>query len=364
MSTPVTTKRSKVIYVEILRIIAIVFVVFHHTNYQGYVRFTTYGAGSFPYWICMVFSVLAGISVPLFFMISGMLLLGKEDETIGYVWKKRILKYLIVLLLFSLWRYIRGIGYDFGQFSVTDLLTRLYSGQVTVTYWFLYAYIAFLIQLPFLRKIAKGFTSKEFCLMLAIQAAFNGVFIFLQYRMSAGTVEYPGALIPVICTNTLVFHPLTGYYLGKVLDKVTTKMCLISLAAFLVSVAATMYLTDYRIKLTGDLDETAVASFFDSFRAFEVIFIFLIVRKLFEGRKLPKVIEALVISLGGCVFGIYLIETVVREDLISVYLGMSSAINGFVSIWIYVLLVVLVCWVIVAAVRFVMGFAGKLLKRS
>ena len=104
MSTPVTTKRSKVIYVEILRIIAIVFVVFHHTNYQGYVRFTTYGAGSFPYWICMVFSVLAGISVPLFFMISGMLLLGKEDETIGYVWKKRIPRYLIVLLLFSLWR--------------------------------------------------------------------------------------------------------------------------------------------------------------------------------------------------------------------------------------------------------------------
>ena len=364
MSRTLTTDRNKIIYVELLRILAIVFVVFNHTKTQGYVRFTTYDIGSFPYWFCMVFSVLVGVSVPLFFMISGMLLLGKENETIGYVWKRRIPKYLIVLVVFSLWRYIRDIGYDFGSFSVTDFLTRLYSGKAVVTYWFLYAYIAFLIQLPFLRKIAKGFTDKEFYLMLAIQAAFNGIFIFLQYRMSEGTVEYPGALIPVICTNMLVFYPLTGYYLGRVLEKVTAKLCLISLGAFLVSVTATMYITDYRIALTDDLGETAVATFFDSFRAFEVIFIFLIFRKLLEGRTIPGLVQKLILSFGACVFGIYLIESVVREDLYFIYTAMCTGMNGFVSIWIYVLLVVLVCWMIVAAVKFVVGMAGKLLQRS
>ena len=90
-----SAKNKNILYVEILRIICIVLVIFNHTNYLGYVYFLSFDIGSLPYWFYMVFSVITGISIPMFFMISGMLLLGKT-ESIGYMF-----------CLFSLYVYSR-----------------------------------------------------------------------------------------------------------------------------------------------------------------------------------------------------------------------------------------------------------------
>ena len=103
-----------------------------------------------------------GVSaVPIFLMISGMLLLGK-DESIGFIWKKRIPKYVAILLVFSLIFYtLNSIHYN-REFSIMELLICVYSKGVLIPYWFLYAYITFLILLPFIRKMARNFTGKEF----------------------------------------------------------------------------------------------------------------------------------------------------------------------------------------------------------
>ena len=76
------TGKKKILYVEILRIICIVFVIFNHTNYMGYVYFLSFDNGTLPYWFYMFFTVIAGISVPIFLMISGMLLLGKMNPLV------------------------------------------------------------------------------------------------------------------------------------------------------------------------------------------------------------------------------------------------------------------------------------------
>ena len=131
--------RKKILYVEILRIISIVFVIFNHTNYLGYVYFLSFNTGTVPYWFYMIFAVIAKISVPLFFMISGMLLLGKS-ESVSYVWKKRISKHLCILLVFSLIYYILEIVSTQSGFSIRHFLISLYSEGVIIPYWFLYAY--------------------------------------------------------------------------------------------------------------------------------------------------------------------------------------------------------------------------------
>ena len=82
------------------------------------------------------------------------------------------------------------------------------------------------------------------------------------------------------------------------------------------------------------------------------------------GKKIPEKIQKIIINFGSCVLGIYLIEGLVREDLFSLCEAMSSKINGFVAIWIYVLIVVLLCWLIVAAVRFLIGFVKKLTRQA
>ena len=350
--------KKKIIYVEIIRITAILFVIFNHTKQQGYMLFTLCEKGSFQYWFNMFFSVITGIGVPLFFMLSGMLLIGK-DEPIGYVWKKRILKYVVILFVFSLINYVLKNSYQ-PCFSIKDFLKQIYTDKVIVPYWFLYSYISFLIALPLIRRMARNMTDKEFCYLFGLQIAFNGVISILQYRLSDGTLALNGLINPYALVNDVVFYPLIGYYLGNKLKNVTGKMCLYSFLLALVSIAVTMYMTNFRISLTGELDESKVGLFYDSLRSLQVIFVFLVIRKLFENRKLPVNVEKVVSNLGGCVLGIYLIEDIFRDGFYYIYEAMSTVITGFIAIRIYVVFVFLVCWLIVALFRFVLGYFHRL----
>ena len=357
------TAKKKILYVEILRIISIVFVIFNHTGSRGYVYFLNFDAGTVPYWFYMFFTAIAGISVPIFLMISGMLLLGK-DESVGYIWKKRISKYIVILALFSLLFYILDTVLYHREFSVQQFLIGVYSQGTIPSYWFLYVYLAFLILLPFIRKMARDISEKEFTYLLAIYFVFVTVVEICQYLLFNGTVTLiPSLNVATIC-NLFIFYPLTGYYLGARLKKVTNKMLLVSFVLFVMSTIAAMLITNCKLVLTGDFTEETANTFLNYTKPFQVIFIFLSARKLFENRKFPALAEKLISYAGGCVLGIYLIEHAYREGLYSIYNSLSTKIDNFISIWIYVLLIFLICLIQVAAFRFVAGVFRKIATKN
>lgn len=349
--------RKRKLYIEALRAIAILFVIFNHTKQNGYVHFTLYAPGTFEYWFYMFFSVIAGISVPLFFMISGAVLLGK-NETIGYVWKKRISKYVILLLVFSLILYIWKEHYS-DTFSMMAFFEKTYSGGVIVPYWFLYTYIAYLIGLPLFRKAVINMSERDFYYLFGIWFVFNGLVYTIQYRLSGGTLWMNELLIPASLTNYVFFYPAIGYYIAFKLNKLTGKLCLISSVLAMISIVVTMYMTNYKIVLTGDLSESSVSLFYESNRPFQVVFIFIVIRKLFDNMQIPSFIEAAILSLGSCVLGMYLIEEVFRDILYFIYDTLRLKINPFLAVWIYVIAVYGVCWLCVASVKYIYGLFFK-----
>ena len=343
--------KNKIVYVELLRILAIFFVIFNHTNQRGYVHFTLYEIGSFEYWFYMLFSLIAGISVPVFFMISGMFLLGKNEESIGYVWKHRIPKYVFVLLFFSLFQYLRINGFDFHAVSLKEYLLLTYSSGVIIPYWYLYVYIAFLIALPFIRKMAKDITEHEFLYIVGLYILFNGIICILQFVLSNGTIYLNVNLPPAVLFHNIIFYPLIGYYLGKKKTTVNSKTLLVCFILFLISILLTAYITDYKIRLTGELGEGTVSTFYGSTRPLQVIFIFLFVRKVFENKKLPCVLEKVILSIGKCTFGIYLIEEALRESLYFIYVDLRSKVDCFQATLLFVL--------VVFCIGFFIVFLGK-----
>ena len=66
-NTPLCPKR--LLHLDLLRIIAIFFVIFNHTGDRGYMLFTD-NVGTALYFPYMAFSVLCKVAVPIFFMIS------------------------------------------------------------------------------------------------------------------------------------------------------------------------------------------------------------------------------------------------------------------------------------------------------
>lgn len=93
-------RRSKV-YLEVMRIIAICLVVFCHMSAytDGFVQTLESPAG----WLHAFECLLARTAVPLFFMISGALLLGRR-ESIATVWKSVGAGVFFVMLTENLWR--------------------------------------------------------------------------------------------------------------------------------------------------------------------------------------------------------------------------------------------------------------------
>lgn len=93
-------------------------------------------------------------------MISGALLLGK-DESWQDIFIHRLSQIGGATLFFSgLYYGVTGVislrhNESFGL-SVSAFMRGILSGNIVGAYWYLYAYMGYLIALPFLRRVAKG----------------------------------------------------------------------------------------------------------------------------------------------------------------------------------------------------------------
>ena len=115
-----------------------------------------------------VFACLSTPAVPLFFMMSGALLL-KEEKTadLGLLFRKRIPKVLVPLLSFSaitlLYSVVRG-----NAAGALESFSRLLNTPVSVPYWFLYALIPMYLISPMLKKMVDGLTDSHWNYMMAL----------------------------------------------------------------------------------------------------------------------------------------------------------------------------------------------------
>ena len=187
---------------DIIKIIAVVMVIYIHTTTDGFFLFSLYyepnTSSSWQYWTYMIPSVISQIAVPLFFMVSGALLLGKE-ESIRSVWKHRISKYSVVLVLVSLLYYVlysvrTGYSLDFIHF-----LRLVYFGSAAAHLWFLYSYLGYLIILPFLRYVAKGLSRNSVFYLLGIYVVFSGIILMLHFLLLHNNLQ----LNPVLMVGEL-----------------------------------------------------------------------------------------------------------------------------------------------------------------
>ena len=120
-------EKQKLIYLEVLRIIAIFFVIFNHTGNQGFCLFTQKPVGSIQFWVYMFLSIFCKFAVPLYFTVSGALFLNRDPESLTKLWKKRICRMILVLLVISLFRYMLIHNtYIFNLHDYKTFFTQIY----------------------------------------------------------------------------------------------------------------------------------------------------------------------------------------------------------------------------------------------
>lgn len=138
--------RRRVIYFDILRIVAIFFVVFVHLAAQHWADVDVSSRAWFAF---NLYCTTGKWSVPIFVMISGALFLGR-DVSISSILKKNVARIATVFLFWSGCYALIDLVFRHAPLSV--VLSQFITGHYHL--WFLYMIVGLYLLIPLLRPIA------------------------------------------------------------------------------------------------------------------------------------------------------------------------------------------------------------------
>ena len=214
-------------YYDIIRILAVFLVIFNHT--PGYHLPYNYKGLAFP---ILLFAPIVKMAVPLFFMMSGALLLSKQ-ESINCILKKRILRFLCVIILFQLLQhafYLACFNNGDHEISISSFVRACFTCHSFVTgrtsawaVWFLYAYLAYLLLLPFLRCMVRNMEKIHFYYLAFLQIVLIAI-VPCVFAIACGEKCEKIAISHYLflCSNVIMWT-VAGYFVENKVDINTLK---------------------------------------------------------------------------------------------------------------------------------------------
>lgn len=174
--------RQRMIYADILKIVAIIAIIILHSSGPLLYKFNSIKLSW--WWIGNIIDSATRWGVPIFIMVSGMLLLDpKKDESIREFLSKRFNR---VLIPFIFW----GVGYtilsyykliiEFQPLPILNIIEKLLTGQVFYHLWFIYMILGLYIVTPIIRIYVKNADLNNLRYFIIIWFITNGFFIFIQ----------------------------------------------------------------------------------------------------------------------------------------------------------------------------------------
>jgi len=294
-------KNTKIIWVDSIRVVACFMVVFLHTAAP---LLNKYHDISLTYWFWgNIYDSTVRVCVHLFFMISGFLLLQKDEPLTSY-FSKRFSKLFIPIvfwsLFFVLWRnlFVHDNHLTFQHFYSLVLKPSYYH------LWFLYALIGLYLFVPILRKVT---TSADNTLLIYYSVIW---FIAVSLIPLAEKVSGIDSRIDLYSISGYVGYLVLGLILGR--KEISTKVFVISVAIFLISIVIT-FLGTYILTLRN---EGIFVGYLYGYLAPNTIVAacacFIVIKYLASNTKTLQItaVQKLTATLSSCSFGIYLLHPV------------------------------------------------------
>lgn len=348
------------IFLDVLRIIACFFVIYNHTSNQGFFLFAQYPIGSTKFFMYMPLSICCKVAVPLFLMISGALLLNKE-EPIRNLWVKRILRMVVVLVVCSFLYYLAEVYYDGKPLDIMLFVLIAYISEWNFSFWYLYAYLAFLITLPFLRAMVQKLDNVHFYYMIGLALIFDAVIPIMQDFLFQEQYMLNGNLTVSWLTNNIVLYPCIGYFLMHHVDIEKIKQKLPALWGLNIGlIILSCFLTYKQSAATGECLEADCQTYFSSFVLVNGITLFMTAKYFFSRKDWSTYLKKIVSSIGECTFGMYLLHVFVlmrleKPKAFFEWMLNTAHIDPMVAVLVYCLLVMGICYGVIWCVKKVPG---------
>ncbi len=220
---------------EIVRMISFLMVIaIHIANY--YCR--AYGSiSSGEYYFSLLINTISRVSVPCFFMLSGALLLGRQDTI-----QKSLGRAKNMLLKLGVWSVAFYFFNTYVTHQTTFRISNFWYSPSEAHLWYLYVLIPIYIMLPFLQVLSNGLDEK----LEKAFAILGFVWLSAVYVLSVfGKGFYYD--LPILGNRSYIYYFFMGYLINKHRKLITLKakhhlmiisMC--SVIIFAVTVAVTL----------------------------------------------------------------------------------------------------------------------------
>lgn len=210
MITVKTESNSRVLYIDILRIVSIFAVILLHVSAPYVENMHAYGVNA--WWVGNMVDSATRWCVPVLIMVSGKLMLNNDkDIRIIYFLKKRFIKILVPLIFWSfiymIWNNRFVLEWNLDLFL--NFIKKLYEGNVYIHLWYLYMIIGLYLITPIIKVYIDKTKRSSIIYFLVIWFIANGIIGFWEKFIDLKTNF-----------NLDFFHWSIGFYiLGAFLDK-------------------------------------------------------------------------------------------------------------------------------------------------
>ena len=217
---------KRIFYLDVLRVLAIILVILSHVC-KTFAR--NFPIGSFKWMFAASFADIAVMGVPIFLMISGALLLGR-DYTLSDFMKRRFSRILIPFIFWALLLPIFKMMFLGGAWTLDSYIEMFFLKQ----YWFIWMLIGVYLLVPILNSFIKEFELKGLIYLIIIW--FIAMLLLRDFSITIleRLLVARSLAWKEIFAGFFGFLPL-GYYLSVKKFKLTDKqMTLIGLIVFIV----------------------------------------------------------------------------------------------------------------------------------
>lgn len=323
-----TSSESHIGFLDLLRIVACFLVIVNHTNSAIFLSTTP---EHLTWYVSLTYFFVSKIAVPIFFMISGYLLLSRIDT-----WKKtsdRILRIAMALIVcavvYSTYQALRNPDISFLK-VIKDSLAVYYTPPINGL-WYLYTYLGILFMLPFLQKMVHMMKKRDYHIFFAISGFFVSVLPILNHYFP--TIRYNDNFqLPLF--GGYICMLLIGQYFARFKFNNTRRGFVIASILFvsmlIFNVTATFF--EYN-KSSADY------LFFDNRIYLPILLQSACVFYMASFIHVPDKYVKIISHIGSCTFGIYLISDITIDLLIPMYIKATTVMNPFFAVIILELLV-------------------------
>ena len=203
-------EKKRIVWIDLLRVIGVIGVILIHVVSN---TVNTFGGLSNNSHIFYVFiRYFFSFAVPLFVMISGMVFLGKKEISYKDMFKKYILKIILIILVIGSLMVLMEeifINKNISINLVKTLVIMLITGDIWAHMWYLYLVLGLYLITPVCILITNNIKEKEYKIFLII------LFLVSIIVPSLSKLLNLNLAFNYLNLSSYIFYYFYGYYLYK-----------------------------------------------------------------------------------------------------------------------------------------------------